>query len=65
MEWWLIKTFGRLSELGRELAEIEYLWRTPHRLADDALTSAIGEVPHTPFADAVGASLRDLGYPVG
>jgi nucleoside-diphosphate-sugar epimerase len=62
MEWWLVKTFGRLSALGRELAEIEYLWRTPHRLAGEALTEAIGEVPHTPFAEAVAASLRELAY---
>jgi nucleoside-diphosphate-sugar epimerase len=62
MEWWLIKTFGRLSALGRELAEIEYLWRTPHRLDGGALIAAIGEVPHTPFADAVAAALRELAY---
>ena len=60
MEWWLIKTIGRLSALGRELAEIEYLWRTPYRISGEALTAAIGDVPHTPFADAVAASLREL-----
>jgi nucleoside-diphosphate-sugar epimerase len=60
MEWWLAKTFGRLSALGRELVEIEYLWRTPHRLSGEALSAAIGEVPHTPFAEAVAASLREL-----
>ena len=64
MEWWLIKTIGRLSALGRELAEIEYLWRTPHRISGEALTAVIGDVPHTPFADAVAASLRELGYGV-
>jgi nucleoside-diphosphate-sugar epimerase len=62
MEWWLIKTIGRLSALGRELAEIEYLWRTPHRISGETLKSVIGDVPHTPFADAVAASLRELGY---
>jgi nucleoside-diphosphate-sugar epimerase len=62
MEWWLIKTFGRLSALGRELAEIEYLWRTPHRISGETLATAIGEVPHTPFAEAVAASLRELAY---
>jgi nucleoside-diphosphate-sugar epimerase len=65
MEWWLIKTVGRLSALGRELAEIEYLWRTPHRISGEKLASLLGEVPHTPFAEAVAASLQELGYRPG
>jgi nucleoside-diphosphate-sugar epimerase len=62
MSWWLLKTFGRLFRLGRELSEIAYLWQVPHRLAGDKLKAAIGEVPHTPFEQAVSASLRELGY---
>ena len=62
MSWWMLKTVGRLLALGRELAEIEYLWRVPHRISGAKLQSAIGEVPHTPLLPAVAASLRELGY---
>jgi hypothetical protein len=62
MSWWLVKTFGQLTALGRELAEIEYLWRTPHRISGDKLTSLLGDVPSTPFADAIAGSLRQLAY---
>jgi nucleoside-diphosphate-sugar epimerase len=62
MSWWLLKTVGRLFRMGRELSEIAYLWEVPHRLAGDKLQAAIGEVPRTPFEQAVSAALRDLGY---
>ena len=62
MSWWLLKTFGQFTALGRELAELEYLWRVPHRISGEKLKSAIGEVPHTPLKEAVAASLRALGY---
>ena len=31
MSWWLIKTVGQLTAMGREIGELEYLWRVPHR----------------------------------
>jgi nucleoside-diphosphate-sugar epimerase len=62
MSWWMLKTVGRLLTVGREIAELEYLWRVPHRISGDKLKSAIGEVPHTPLPKAIAASLRDLGY---
>ncbi len=62
MSWWMLKTFGRMLKLGRELAELEYLWRTPHAINGDKLRGAIGEVPHTPLHRAVGNSLRELGF---
>jgi nucleoside-diphosphate-sugar epimerase len=61
MSWWMIKTFGQLLAIGRELAELEYLWRVPHQISGDKLKAAIGEAPHTPLPDAVAASLRALG----
>jgi hypothetical protein len=61
MSWWMIRTFGRLLPIGRELAELEYLWRVPHRISGDKLKAAIGEVPHTPLSNAVAAALRQLG----
>ena len=60
MGWWMVKTAGRLFAMGRELAELEYLWRVPHRISGEKLTSLIGEVPHTPLDAAIAAALRDL-----
>jgi nucleoside-diphosphate-sugar epimerase len=60
LQWWTINTFGRLFAMGRELAEIDYLWKVPHRIAGDRLTSAIGNIPHTPLDIAVARSLREL-----
>jgi len=62
MSWWMIKTVGQLLAMGRELSELEYLWRVPHRIAGDKLKAAIGEVPHTPLPQAIAASLRAVGY---
>jgi nucleoside-diphosphate-sugar epimerase len=62
MSWWMIKTVGQLLAMGRELSELEYLWRVPHRIAGDKLKAAIGDVPHTPLPQAIAASLRAIGY---
>ncbi|MFL6972550.1 MAG: NAD-dependent epimerase/dehydratase family protein [Xanthobacteraceae bacterium] len=62
MRWWMVKTVGQLFAMGRELAEIEYLWRVPHRISGEKLKSLIGELPHTPLDQAVAAALRKLGY---
>jgi nucleoside-diphosphate-sugar epimerase len=60
MSWWLLRTIGQLMPMGRELAEIEYLWRVPHRISGDKLKALLGEIPHTPFAAAVAATLCEL-----
>ena len=60
MGWWMVRTAGRLFAMGRELAEIEYLWRVPHRISAEKLKSVIGELPHTPLDRAVAAALRAL-----
>jgi hypothetical protein len=62
MSWWTLKTIGRLMALGRELAELEYFWKVPHRIDGSKLKAAIGDVPHTPLNKAVAMSLRELGY---
>jgi nucleoside-diphosphate-sugar epimerase len=60
MSWWMIKTIGQLLAIGRELAELEYLWRVPQSISGEKLKAAIGDVPHTPLPEAVAASLRAL-----
>ena len=62
MTWWLVRSFGRMFAMGRELAEIAYLWEVPHHIAGDKLKAAIGEVPHTPLDRTVAASLKALGF---
>jgi nucleoside-diphosphate-sugar epimerase len=60
INWWMINTFGRITAMGRELSEIGYLWRVPHRISGDKLRAAIGQVPHTPLDVALQRSLREL-----
>jgi nucleoside-diphosphate-sugar epimerase len=64
MGWWMLKTFGQLFAMGRELSELEYLWRVPHRISGEKLKAALGDVPHTPLHAAISASLRALGHKV-
>ena len=64
MSWWFLKTIGQLLALGRELSELEYLWRVPHRISGDKLKTALGDIPHTPLPEAIAASLRAIGYRV-
>lgn len=64
MGWWMLKSFGRLLAIGRELAELEYLWRVPHRIDGTKLAAVLGEVPHTPLDEAVAQALRELGHRV-
>jgi nucleoside-diphosphate-sugar epimerase len=64
MSWWFLKTVGQLMAMGRELSELEYLWRVPHRISGDKLKAALGDIPHTPLPKAIAASLRSVGYRV-
>ena len=59
--WWLFKALRWAVPLFRELAEMQYLWHTPHALANDKLTALIGPEPHTPLAQAAQAALAELG----
>ena len=61
INWWMMRTFGSIWKMGRELTEIGYLWQVPHQIDGTKLKAAIGEVPHTPLASAVTRSLRELG----
>ena len=64
INWLMMRTVGSIWAMGRELSEIGYLWREPHRIDGSKLRAAIGDVPHTPLKDAVAASLRELGHPL-
>jgi hypothetical protein len=61
MTWWLIHLGRPVVPMCRELSEIAYLWREPHRIDGGKLAAAIGDIPHTPLDVAVTGALRDLG----
>ena len=61
INWWMMRTFGSIWKMGRELTEIGYLWEVPHRIDGSKLAAAIGKVPHTPLDTAVARALRELG----
>ena len=61
MPWPLLRVVGLVVPTFAALAEMRYLWRTPHQLHNQNLCALIGEEPRTPFDDAVRQSLHDLG----
>ena len=61
MPWGLIRAGGLVVPMWREIAEMAYLWRVPHRLDGRALMRAVGELPATPLAEALSESLIELG----
>ena len=61
LPWNLIRWGGAVVPAWRELAEMQYLWRTSHRLDGSKLAALIGPEPRTVLSNAVCASLRSLG----
>ena len=61
MPWWLFKALGWAVPMFREISEMQYLWHTPHALANDKLEALIGAEPHTPLAQSARSALADLG----
>lgn len=61
LHWTLLRLAGTVVPTLAALAEMRYLWRTPHRLDNTRLRALIGEEPHTPFDQAVRQALCDLG----
>ena len=60
MPWPLLRAAGLVVPTFASLAEMRYLWTTPHRLDNRKLVALIGEEPHTPLHEAVGWALADL-----
>jgi nucleoside-diphosphate-sugar epimerase len=61
MPWPLLRMAGLFIPTLAALAEMRYLWRTPHQLHNQDLCALIGDEPRTLFDDAVRQSLHDLG----
>jgi nucleoside-diphosphate-sugar epimerase len=60
LPWALIRLGGLFVPTWASLAEMRYLWDTPHALANDKLTALIGAEPHTALADAAIAAMEGL-----
>jgi nucleoside-diphosphate-sugar epimerase len=61
MPWRLLKMMGIVVPVFRELADISYLWSTPHAIDGTRLAAIIGDLPHTPLDQAIAAALTALG----
>jgi nucleoside-diphosphate-sugar epimerase len=61
MPWRLLKLMGVVVPVFRELADISYLWSTPHAIDGGRLAEIIGDLPRTPLDQAIAASLAALG----
>ncbi|EFP66449.1 Putative NADH-flavin reductase [Ralstonia pickettii] len=59
--WWLMPALAPFSEMLREMREMRYLWQHPVCMDNAKLVQALGAEPHTPWDEAVGATLRSLG----
>lgn len=58
--WGLYRVLSPFVPIVREIVEMEYLWRAPHRIDGSALGNAIGAIPETSLSDALNASLDPL-----
>lgn len=61
LPWPLLRLAGLVAPTFAALADMRYLWSTPHRLDNTRLRALIGDEPHTPFDQAVRQALADLG----
>ena len=59
--WIAVRAGGLFNPMWREIAEMSYLWFTPHRLSGRKLAAAVGELAPTPAHQAVHRAIADLG----
>lgn len=60
--WRLLRLGGLLLPTWASVAEMRYLWHTPHALDNGGLLDLIGHEPRTPLGIAVPETLRHLGF---
>ncbi len=58
LPWPLLRLGGWVVPMWRELAEMAYLWTTPHALDGSALQQVVGDLPGTPIDRAMQEALR-------
>ncbi|HSD38210.1 MAG TPA: NAD-dependent epimerase/dehydratase family protein [Rhodocyclaceae bacterium] len=59
--WWLTALAAPFVPTLKELREVRYLWQQPVQLDNSGLLATLGAEPHTPWDEAVEATLRGLG----
>ncbi len=58
--WWALPLLSRFSVVLKELREMRYLWEMPIRMENTRLIETLGTEPHTPWDEAVGATLHSM-----
>jgi nucleoside-diphosphate-sugar epimerase len=58
--WLLLRAGGLVMPMWREIAEVSYLWFTPHSLSGKRLEAAIGPLAKTSSETAVAEALAEL-----
>ncbi|MGZ8260683.1 MAG: NAD-dependent epimerase/dehydratase family protein [Caldimonas sp.] len=61
MPWPLLRAFGAVVPMWRELATMSYLWRVPHAIDGSRLAARCPGLVPTPLAEALRSSLLALG----
>jgi len=61
LPWQLIELGSQVWPMWRELAEVRYMWQTPHALSGTKLAALIGPEPRTALRAALQATLHELG----
>jgi len=62
LPWPLLRLAGLVVPTLAALAEMRYLWRTPHALVNRRMAGLVGPEPHTPLPQAARAALAELGW---
>ena len=57
MPWPMVRAMGLVSPLMREVVEMRYMWRVPHRVDGTRLSQVLPDLPSTPPAQAIAAAL--------
>lgn len=58
--WPVIRVGGLFYPMWRDIAEMAYLWKRPHRLSGDKLARLIGPLSATPLDEALSKALEEL-----
>ena len=61
LPWFVFRPAAPFNETMRELLAVRPLWQTSIELDDTRLSAFLGQEPHTPWDEAVTATLRGLG----
>ena len=61
--WFVLTLMGLADPVIREVNKMRYLWENPMELSDTRLDALLGKEFGTPFADAVGATVRTRFFP--